>query len=86
MMKRLFFGLCKLFGKEDRLIWAESAAMMVTLFLAVVLHAIFLLFIFEYDMTFLVEEYGTPLLMVSLIAFSCLYFLLSSKFKAYAKD
>ncbi len=85
-MKYLFFTLCKLFGKKDRLVWVEPAAMMTTLLLAIILHVFFLLFIFEFEMTFLVENYGTPLLGVSLFFFSCLYFFLVSKFKKYASE
>lgn len=85
-MKQLFFTLCKLFGKKDRLVWAEPAAIMITLLLAIILHVFFLLFIFEFEMTFLVEEYGTPLLLGSLFIFSSLYFFLVSKFKKYEAE
>lgn len=85
-MKQLFFTLCKLFGKKDRLVWVEPAAIMITLLLAIILHVFFLLFIFEFEMTFLVEEYGTPLLLGILFIFSSLYFFLVSKFKKYEAE
>ncbi len=85
-MKYIFFTLCNLFGKKDRLVWVEPAAMMTTLAVAAFLHVLFLLFIFEFEMTFLVEEYGALLMGGSLVVFSCLYFLLVRKFKKYANS
>jgi hypothetical protein len=84
-MRHAFFMICKLFGKKDRLAWAESAAAIFTLLLVVISHSLFLAVIFTLDVSFIVERYGGTLMVISLFLFSCLYFFLSSKFKGYAK-
>lgn len=85
MLKKMFIGLCVLFGREDRLSSVELIAMISTVAAIVVTHILFLVAIFNFEMTYLIEEYGAVMLSLSFIVFSCLYFWLIKKFKAYAK-
>lgn len=86
MLRKIFISLCNLFGRKDKLSSVELIAMITTVFLVTVAHLLFLIFIFNFEMTFLVEDYGKVMLAISFTAFTFLYFWLVKKFKEYAKS
>lgn len=85
MLQGLYKALCKAMGRKGDIPSTELLAMIVTVTSVVVIHTGFLILIFSYELTFLVEEYGTILLGISFVVFSTLYFWLIKKFKAYSR-
>ena len=83
MLQQVYESLFKLLGRKDKNTSIELIAMLITVLLVVIVHAVFLIVIFKFEMTFLVEDYGAVLLTLSFITFSILYFWLVKKFKDY---
>jgi hypothetical protein len=86
MLRQLFYRICKLFGKNDRIKGVETAAMVVVVLSIMLSHILFIVIIFEFEMTFLVEQYGFYLLLLSVSMFSYLYFRLVKLFMKYAVE
>lgn len=85
MLRKIFVSLCSLFGKNDKFSCVELIAMIITVIVVVVTHTLFLIVIFKFEITFLVEDYGSLMLVISFAVFTFLYFQLVKKFREYAK-
>lgn len=86
MLQNIYTGLCRVLGRKGHLPSSELLAMLVTVLTVVITHTVFLFIIFRYELTFLVEDYGTILFGLSFFLFSIMYFRLVKKFKIYSKN
>ena len=86
MLQSVYTGLCSVLGRKGYLPSSELLAMIVTVLTVVIAHTVLLFIIFRYELTFLVEDYGTILFGFSFIIFSIMYFGLVKKFNIYSKN
>jgi hypothetical protein len=86
MLKRIFLWICKVCGKREPVLWAETASMLIIVSSIIVSTAIFLFMIIYFDWYSFAERFGVFLSLVSMFIFSYFYFKLVKVFRKFALE
>ncbi len=84
-MKKAFDLTCRLFGKNCNQSSVDLIAMLWTLAITILFHALVLYIVFTFNLDHIIQNYGKLLLIISLVVFSACYFYLRHCFNRYIK-